>query len=169
MGYTTDFRGEFEISPPLQEKHRDYLNAFAYIRHMGRDVGKLKDMPDPKRIAVNMPLGKEGEYYVGSSDDQQYGQFNDGTILDHNQQASTQPGLWCQWVPTEDGTALVWDEGEKFYNYIEWLEYIIENFMKPWGYTLNGEVLWQGEGFSDIGKIKVNDNNVKTSEPRWDD
>lgn len=71
------------------------------------------------------------------------------------------PGFWCQWRPTQDGEGLEWDGGEKFYNYTEWLNYIVENFLKPWGLTLNGTVHWRGEEFGDNGKIEV-DNNVIT-------
>ena len=30
---------------------------------------------------------------------------------------TTYPGIWCQWVPTDDGKGIEWDGGEKFYNY----------------------------------------------------
>lgn len=59
-------------------------------------------------------------------------------------------------------TTIVWDGCEKFYFYIEWLEYLIENFLKPWGYKLNGSVSWRGELFSDIGVITVENNKVTT-------
>ena len=75
-----------------------------------------------------------------------------------------QPGLWCQWVPSDDGTTLAWDEGEKFYNYIEWLQYLIGHFIKPWGRILSGEVYWQGEESDDFGKIVVRDNEVLVCE-----
>jgi hypothetical protein len=66
--------------------------------------------------------------------------------------------LWCQWTPNEDGSAIQWDGGEKFYNYIEWLQYLIENFISRWGYKLNGEVCWNGEDESDSGILSLKDN-----------
>lgn len=72
-----------------------------------------------------------------------------------------QPGLWCQWVPNASGTAIVWDEGEKFYDYIEWIEYLITHFLAPWGYKLNGEVSWEGEESGDLGIIEITDNVVR--------
>ena len=77
------------------------------------------------------------------------------------------PGYWCQWVIGTDDNgdeALVWDEGEKFYNYVEWLEYLIERFFKPEDYVLNGEVEYQGEDSDDFGVIKVVDNVVSVVE-----
>ena len=71
------------------------------------------------------------------------------------------PGFYCQWTPTEDGTAIVWDGNEKFYNYEEWLRYIIKNFLKPWGYVLNGDVRWNGESSDDLGVLRVKDNEVR--------
>lgn len=71
------------------------------------------------------------------------------------------PGIWCQWVPTEDGEGIQWDGAEKFYCYDEWLVYLIEHFLKPWGYVLNGKVSWEGENHSDVGVIYVKDNKVE--------
>ena len=50
-----------------------------------------------------------------------------------------QPGLWCQWVPSSDGTEIAWDEGEKFYNYEEWMQYLLDHFLTPWGYLVAGD------------------------------
>jgi hypothetical protein len=71
-----------------------------------------------------------------------------------------QPGLWCQWVISDDCTLLEWDGGEKFYYYTEWLEYMIKHFFNPWGIKLNGEIEWNGEDRNDRGKIVVTDNEV---------
>lgn len=74
------------------------------------------------------------------------------------------PSHYCQWVPNADGAGLQWDGGEKFYDYTEWLRYIVEQFLKPWGYILNGEVKWQGEQGSDFGMLVVRDNVVTARE-----
>ena len=71
------------------------------------------------------------------------------------------PGAWCGWVPNEDGTAIVWNEQEKFYDYIEWIKYLIEVYLTPWGYVVNGSVYWYGEEGGDTGRIDV-ENNVVT-------
>ncbi len=82
--------------------------------------------------------------------------------MNHNQPPVGQPGLWCQWTPSENGAAIIWGEGEKFYYYVEWLTYLIEHFLKPWGYILDGEVHWSGEENGDMGLIKVENNHVST-------
>lgn len=72
------------------------------------------------------------------------------------------PGFWCQWRPGYDGKSIEWDGGEKFYDYVEWLEYIIKKFIQPWGLTMNGQVEWRGEDPDDMGLIVVEDNVVTT-------
>jgi hypothetical protein len=44
---------------------------------------------------------------------------------------------------------------------LEWLQYIVENFLELWGYTLNGAVEWEGEESGDTGRIVVLDNVIK--------
>lgn len=51
-------------------------------------------------------------------------------------------------------------EAEKFYNYVEWIEYLINNLLKPKNYIVNGVVAYQGEDFDDFGTIFVRDNHV---------
>lgn len=167
MGYTTDFSGKFDIDRPLAPEHKSYLEAFAYTRRMKRDPAKTEQRPDPVRLAAGLPVGHDGGYFVGAIGDygQEYpvGSPWGGTaddLLDYNLEPGGQPSLWCQWVPTEDGTAIEWNGTEKFYSYIEWLEYLIEHFLGPWGYSLNGEVKWKGEDRGDRGTITVRNNAV---------
>lgn len=78
----------------------------------------------------------------------------------------TKPGYYCQWVVTDDGECLEWDGNEKFYDYVEWLDWLIKNFFEPKGVKLNGEIEWEGEEQGDVGKIIVKDNNMTTKEGR---
>jgi hypothetical protein len=131
--------------------------------------------------------GFRGEYFA--KDDGDMGQSNDGSVIDHNAASGEipwkdydgdwakreelqnainadiikQPGLWCQWQ-LDDETTLSWDGSEKFYNYIEWLQYLIVHFFEPWGIKLNGECFWQGEDNSDMGKIEIIDNVINIYE-----
>lgn len=148
MGYTTDFSGSFEIRPePLDEKMIDYLTLFAETRRMKRNLNGF---------------GVEGEFYVYGGG--MMGQDKESNVVDSNQPPQTQPGLWCQWVPTGDGTRIVWDGGEKFYDYVEWLQYIEENFLLPFGKYLDGEMVWQGEDIMDRGRIIADKDVIKTVE-----
>lgn len=70
------------------------------------------------------------------------------------------PGIWCNWVINSNRN-LEWNGAEKFYNYIEWLQYLVQNVFAPKGYQLNGRIRYQGERMEDIGVIYVKDNVVK--------
>lgn len=84
----------------------------------------------------------------------------------HDNDDHVGPGGYCQWEPSKDGTRLSWDGGEKFYDYIEWLHYIIDNILTPRHFTLRGSVEWQGDEIGDAGTINVHDNVVSTSTPK---
>lgn len=181
MGYTTTFSGELNISPALNKQQIDYLQKFNKHRRMKRDAKIAEDLNDPIRIAVGLPIGDEGAYYVGS--EVEFGQERDKSIINYNEppgmpvisgdfftrwdlkreyidSGKCQPGLWCQWTVTDDGTQLEWDGGEKFYEYVAWLKYLITHFFELWGAKINGEIFWQGEESDDMGKIEVINNTV---------
>jgi hypothetical protein len=158
MGYDTSFSGEFSIVPALTAEQTAYLQAFTETRRVKRNPEMLVDVPDHVRAAVGLPLGVDAEYFVGYPAN--FGQSYTPDVVDDTP-PTTQPGLWCQWIPTDKGDQLVWDEGEKFYDYEDWLQYLIDNFFKPWDRVLNGEVYWIGEDPDDRGVLVV-ENNVLT-------
>lgn len=157
MGYTTYFEGIFSLDQRLWDSQVLYLLAFANTRRVKRDVTVLQNAPDPARVAVGLPLGKDGGYFVNQQWDEDHDQIS---VVDYNQPPSDQPGLWCQWIPTSDGSGIQWNGGEKFYHYIAWLQYLILHFLEPWGYQLQGEVKWQGEDPTDQGVIRVENNQL---------
>jgi len=165
MGYTTKFEGALTVEPPLAGVHFAYLERFSDTRRVKRDATAVRSVRDPLREAVGLPPGTEGEHCVALRTSRRL--VHDPTVVDFNAPPSTQPGLWCQWVPNEAGTAIIWNGGEKFYHYVEWLEYLISHFLKPWGYRLDGEVRWRGERFFDQGVIRVVDSVVETRELLW--
>lgn len=157
MGYTTEFRGAFNITPAPSAEITEYINTFAERRHMKRNVDKIKEIyPDWAKLGFNGELGKDGEYFVGGTG--YFGQDRDNSIIDYNCPPTNCPELWCQWII--ENSQLVWDGGEKFYSYVEWLKYLIKNFFEPNGYTLSGVVRFQGEDSTDHGKIVAVDNVV---------
>jgi hypothetical protein len=189
MGYTTDFDGQFKFDRPLEPLHATYLKAFNEKRRMKRNSAIAEKFPDPVRLAVGLPIGEDGAYFVGGSDDGEIffgrGQGRDASIIDYNippgqipytvggdiskeyaanekliEEGKCQPGLWCGWTISEDDAYLIHDGGEKFYHYVEWLQYLINHFFEPWGYKITGTVKWQGEENGDMGKIIVKKNKV---------
>lgn len=154
MGYTTEFSGSINVDPPLNEAEIDYLKRFAESRRMKR---------------------KNGPYYIGTGSS---GQDQEPDIEDYNRPPDGQPGLWCQWVPNDNGTEIEWDGGEKFYNSPEWMQYIIDHFLAPGAkakselpflqanHVLNGEIEAQGEESDDRWLLVVKDNKVTTKAGR---
>src|SRR5262249_55466160 len=114
----------------------------------------IEKIPDPIREEAGLPLGEDGGYFVGEIDDYAT------CVFDFNHAPKSQPGLHCDWRPSDDGNYIGWDGTRKFYWYREWLWYLIDNFLKPWGYILNGEVTWKGEDENDRGSIIVKDNKI---------
>jgi len=147
MGYSTYFTGRIEISPPLNPEEIAFLQKFNETRRMDRD---------------------KGPYFVDGSGD--YGRRQDPDVRNFNNPPEGQPGLWCQWMPTEDGTAIEWDEGEKFSNSAEWMKYLVDHFLKPGclaaaelpflqaNHVCNGTIEAQGEDAGDRWDLIVMNN-----------
>ena len=160
MGYTTEFFGALTFNKPVDEELKNYVNKFCGVRHMNRDTDIIKQVyPEWEKMCYRGNLGPNGEYFI--NDDNAFGQAYDKSILDYNTPPITQPGLWCKWEITEDGQHLQWDGMEKFYNYVEWLEYLISVFFEPNGYFLNGVLKFIGEDFDDRGYIIVRRNCIE--------
>lgn len=150
MGYTTYFEGRLKFDRPVEDETFKLVNGLANTRRMKRKV-------DPK-------YGVDGEFYIDGEGFM--GQGSEDNIVDHNTPPETQPSLWLQWNINDDHEHLEWDGSEKFYSYIEWLEYLIEKIFDPKGYKLNGEIEWTGEDPDDRGMIKVVDNKVTVYEAK---
>ena len=156
MGYNTDFSGTLQFNKNVTAQLKEYINRFSATRRMPRDNDKIKEVfPNWRELCFFGELGNKGEYFAP------YGEYdNNGTVLDYNgYKERVHPGLYCQWI-INDNNELEWDGNEKFYNYEKWLIYLIDNFFKPLGYVLNGDIEWQGEDHCDLGTIHVVDNVV---------
>lgn len=161
MGYTSYFMGNVTIDPPLNADEIAYLNDLSSTRRQHHKGGPL---------------------VIGSTEN--YGQGAQEGVISTNDPHPDQPGLWCQWVPSEDGTTLEWDEGEKFYRSAEWMKYIVENLLAPsavdylidhgpedqrlnsftCGHTVNGTIYVEGEESDDRWQLVVKDNVVMVAE-----
>lgn len=158
MGYNTDFTGSIQIEPPLNQSEINYLTKFGWTRHKTR---------------------KQGPFYVVDQEWNEYS-FNDPNAININSPEGKQPGIWCHFIPTEDGSELVWDESEKTYDATEWIEYLINTFLKTnatakdsklpyfenftFDHVCNGELFACGEDYDDRWKIVVKDNKVSVKQ-----
>ncbi|KAJ3371263.1 hypothetical protein GGF31_003442 [Allomyces arbusculus] len=151
-GYTTVFDGRVEISPPLSATMRAYLSKFCDMKHVRRDQFKALCARDTLRHDVGLPhVGLHGEYFTG---DDRY------SIIMPEERCVTQPSFFCDWRPTSDGTALVWNRAENSQEMAAWLKYLIDEFLEPNNYTLDGVVKYAGEHKRDCGIIVVKNNDI---------
>jgi hypothetical protein len=66
---------------------------------------------------------------------------------------------YFQWVPADTLEHIVWDGNEKFYKYVEQLQWLCE-WLRQRGILANGVLHWQGEETGDTGTISVVANGV---------
>lgn len=156
MGYSTTFEGSIQIDPPLNNNEIQYLKNFSQTRHHQR---------------------KSGSYSIDLKDDIYHLQENDQDTINFNQKESDVPSLHCCWEPSDDGQYLNWNGIERCYYPKEWLEYLIENFLKNnsiakqdnegfsflQSHTLNGVIEAQGEMEDDHYYLVVENNKVYIS------
>lgn len=149
MGYTTAFRGQLVLDKQLTDEDAQFLKDLNCSRRMKRDLPGF---------------GVDGEFYVDSANDGNHGQNDEKGVVDYNTPPSTQPALWCHWVPTDDNRGIEFDGGEKAYGMPEWIVWIINRYLEPRGYVVNGLVEAQGEDHGDIWAINVQNNVVYTQD-----
>lgn len=161
MGYDMTFRGHFEFDKKLEPDFEAYLQNFSRTKHVIRDVETYKSAnPNWKSVGFEGNLGTNGEYIA---DEDIYPSIG---VIDVNSYPRTCPGVWCRWTVTEsilgDKSYLEWNECDQYFDYIGWLKYLINHFIKPKGYTLNGQVMYFGDNEDDVGIITITDNTVET-------
>lgn len=146
MGYTTGFQGAFRLSQALDQSQIDLLKKVHDQRHEdGQDVeyecpGQSDVIVQHRWTTVRRPRKYRGEQDIWGS--------------------NRYPSCYCQWVLSSDHSDLIWDGGEKFYNFVGWLKYLIAHFFKPWNVSLNGVIDWSGEDPSDSGTLVVTNNDI---------
>ena len=158
MGYDTDFTGSFDIDRPLDKETQKILKGLNYTRRVKRNPIKLAEELDITPIECIKLYGEECEFYFNF--DNEFGQTETGDIINFNTPPDCQPSLWCKWHYNEKDNTIEWDGAEKFYEYIEWIEYMIKNILELRDYKLNGSVTWEGEEGDDLGEISIRNNKV---------
>jgi hypothetical protein len=151
MGYSTDFYGFWTLTPALSLAQTDYLQKFARTRRVKRDPAAIIDR---RLAALGLSLGVDAEYFVDTEDE-------DKSIVDLNQPPGSQPSLWCKWRVNDRGDRLEHNGGEKFDEYVEWLDYLVEHFFSPWGVRIDGSVKYGGDVPVDSGTIEIIDNRIE--------
>jgi hypothetical protein len=184
MGYSTDFEGYMTIKGNVPKITQDELNDFdglingKYAHEFPSSTSNfiedltekgvlilLNFLQNTRRMKRNLSLitdvpnyyGIEGEFFVHKD-------MNQGGVVDHNKQPSSQPSLWCLWVITENNgeIQLEWNGEEKFYEYKEWLEYYA-NILNSKGMELEGYIQYQGDDEEDFGTLDAKNINQRAA------
>ncbi len=163
MGYTTDFVGNFTITPGLNDHEIEYLDAFRMSRRCLRPGG-------PYEVPGN-PRAETSDDFPGDN---------------YNVPPRGQPNLWCDWQVCWEGDCLAWDGTEKSYSMVPWLRYLITHFLKPGGraqgrrgfedftfdHVVSGTVVGCRRDTKELFAVRVVDNRVRESvlnpgHPEW--
>jgi hypothetical protein len=131
--------------------------AFAGARHVMRHEILAGTLPDPLRVAVGLPVGLDGGYFVGSR-----GRAWDESVKNPHIPPTDQPSCACAWLPTRNGAGLRQAAGaaaQPVQVQLDWLRYLVEHFLRPWGYTLHGELAAQ-DATGNRGRLVVNDTQI---------
>ena len=92
MGYTTYFKGSFDIHPAPDASTRRLVNGLSDTRRMGRDLSRLATMLHIQTEEAAALYGVEGEFYVGGNDVNRQKTTDDEGVIDVNTPPKTQPG-----------------------------------------------------------------------------
>ena len=159
MGYNTCFEGSINIDKPVDEETKKLLHGLNTTRRMKRNVNKLAELLNISVENCIELYGDQGQLYFNN--DGEMGQSITKDIVNYNDPPTSQPGLWCNWRLNEQNNTIEWDEGDKFYDFIEWMEYLVK-ILSNRGYILNGQISWEGEDCDDTGTITVENHKVSS-------
>jgi hypothetical protein len=71
------------------------------------------------------------------------------------------PGYWDLFSISEDRTTILPDEDESTHGLRLCLALLVEHYLAPLGYVLNGEVSWDADDVNDRGCIFIKDNLIE--------
>jgi hypothetical protein len=179
MGYTTDFSGFMHIHSNNENATTNQnaqfvneelsiedavilINGLCGTRRMKRDLSLIADENGLVLGRPSSAYGTFGEFYW-NPESTSFGQDRDPSIIDYNNPPNEYLSLWLKWevVKLDDGEYLLqWNEAEKFYDYVEWLEFINTKILIPNNLVLNGSIDWCGEDSGDKGTITAINNFI---------
>jgi hypothetical protein len=80
-----------------------------------------------------------------------------------------QPSFWCNWIPSKEGDSIRWNSSKYSYEYVKWLKYLIDNFLGPRGYVLNGMVRYYGDCTEEYVHLEVYEDDDWSEDSAADD
>tara|TARA_R100001463_G_scaffold15141_7_gene39623 strand:- start:12571 stop:13122 length:552 start_codon:yes stop_codon:yes gene_type:complete len=87
------------------------------------------------------------------------------------------PSIYNKWEIIDDVEhgitdihCLAWNGGQKFYQYVNWLKFIVSDFLQPKGIYLKGKIRFSGEDVEDAGVITAHLQTIRVrngEEKEW--
>lgn len=155
MGYDTNFDGSIDIQPALSKELTDYIRQFSNIRHFKRDISKIHELNGGLGLSfcLNGNPGEDGCFYIGNDLKTDLVSVSNDEVLD---------GLsyWCDFTVKPDGTKILWTQAGKTRCGLEWVTFMINHLIAPFGHVCNGKFECQGDNFDDKWEICVENNEV---------
>lgn len=150
----------------MENRHADYLRAFATIEHRCRDAGKTGNISDPLREAVGLDVGVEGCFFVGGD-----GGEKDKSVIAWDSYPENLPGAYCPWTVSPDNTSIVesgkWEWcGFQLVEMVNWLKFIEQEFLNPWGYAIEGQVFFQEPNHGFVESLVVRNGDWHFGSPK---
>lgn len=171
MGYTTEFRGAFRITPKVDAVLACRLNLWLNSRHFKRtfDVANAEDttlfgkpgdhgefvMPSlRKAVQHTIQQGYNpliAVHMINADDD--FRALSDEEMRVYNEMPGDIPSLWSDILiinsTKEDESFLTWNGSEKSRHLDEWIKRVA-GFLHQCGYQVEGCIAAQGEDAGDI-------------------
>ena len=139
-GDATELEGYFKVNKPLDEETQFIIRGLRHGMSQKRDSQLLADYLGMSLEECLIKYGVDGQLYVKD---------NNVAVICHKgyikQQITYQPWIGSfiprfSWKYFPEEQAIRWDRSEKFYCYVEWIQYLIDYVLAPRGYVLNGHV-----------------------------
>lgn len=162
------FSEKFEIEEKLDDKLAEYMYHFFNTKHVKRDIELTKKVyQNWKDRCYRSRLGVEGEYFVDH-----YTQEKKEDILNEYEPPAPLPECWCCLrIERSDKDRLIWRndlmDSAMIIHRVRWIKYVLDNFLVPNGYTVNGEMRFQANLYREYkeelyeGKIKIENSEIK--------
>lgn len=160
MGFSTRYLGHLDIQPPLNDSETEWLRAFGEIdrRHYNEPY-EVAMNPRALRIETWQQRGSGGDAFKSLAPP-------DGSPYPH-----------LDWAPCYEGCCLAWYGTEKSRMAEEWLQYLIDHFLRPgaharldgrqaferftFDHTLNGVIAAERNDTLELFLIVCRDNTIR--------
>ena len=105
----------------------------------------------------------KGEFKLNKKLTKKVQKYLSNLYEDRHEDLEIFPSHNCSWIYDSKSQSIKWDGQERFYNYVEWIIWIIEGILRPRGYVLDGMIHFRGMCVRDQGMIMIENNEVEVN------